>query len=63
MPKMRPYGKVKEIIENDKVIGYMAGDNGFKYMAKNGDLKSAKSKAEAQLQAMKEKDMKSDMGK
>ena len=54
MPKMRPYGKVKEIIENDKVVGYQAGENGFKYMAKDGDLKASKAKAEAQMMKMKQ---------
>lgn len=56
MPKMRPYGKVKEIIENGKVTGYQAGENGFKFMAKDGDLGMAKKKAEAQMQKMDKKE-------
>lgn len=60
MPKMRPYGKVKEIMENGKVVGYQAGNKGFKYMIENGDKKKARDKAEAQLRALLKEEMEDD---
>lgn len=62
MPKKRSYGrKVEEVIENGKVMGYQAGKDGFKYMVKNGDMKGARSKAEAQLRALLKEEMEDDM--
>lgn len=54
-PSREPMKKtraVEEIVENGKVTGYRAGKKGFNYMIKDGDSKSAKAKAEAQLRKM-----------